>query len=107
MATLFVAAVSLGLGLQQIAVRAFWLRTLGVLTIRSLHWTIVARRRQKRRAALRSFAVKVRALSAGILSHLFVVISHSAMFFLLPFYLQGIFVLARARSASRLFSFCW
>jgi predicted MFS family arabinose efflux permease len=29
-------------------------------------------------------------LSAGILSHFFVVISHSSTFFLLPFYLQGV-----------------
>jgi predicted MFS family arabinose efflux permease len=33
---------------------------------------------------------RIRVLSAGVLSHLFLVISHSSTFFLLPFYLQGI-----------------
>ena len=33
---------------------------------------------------------RVRMLTAGIVSHFFVVISHSSTFFLLPFYLQGI-----------------
>ena len=33
---------------------------------------------------------KVRLLTAGVLSHFFVSLSHTSTFFLLPFYLQGI-----------------
>ena len=91
MATLFVAAVSLVLGLQQIARSGLSGFALSVFLLSVVSIGLLLRVEGKSAQPLLNLSLfKVRVLSAGILSHLFVVISHSATFFLLPFYLQGI-----------------
>jgi EmrB/QacA subfamily drug resistance transporter len=91
MVTLFVSVVSLILGLQQVARSGVTLFALCVFLLAGVFLALLLRAERKNPAPLLDLSLfKVRVLSAGVLSHLFVVVSHSATFFLLPFYLQGI-----------------
>jgi EmrB/QacA subfamily drug resistance transporter len=91
MVTLFVSAVTLIFGLQQIAHSGLTLFALAAFGLSAISVGLLLRVERKSSAPLLDLSLfKVRVLSAGIVSHLFVVISHSATFFLLPFYLQGI-----------------
>jgi EmrB/QacA subfamily drug resistance transporter len=91
MVTLLLTVLSLILGLQQIAklgATAFALAGFPAAAI-FLGWLLHSER--KNSAPLLDLSLfRVRLLTAGILSNLFIVTCHSATFFLLPFYLQGI-----------------
>jgi EmrB/QacA subfamily drug resistance transporter len=91
MLTLFVTAVTVILGLQQIAkVGVTWF-PIAIFLISAVSAGLLFHFERKSPAPLLDLSLfRIRVLSAGIVSHLFVVISHSSTFFLLPFYLQGI-----------------
>ena len=91
MLTLFATAVTLILGLQQIAKSGVTWVPLVMFLISAVSAGLLVRVERKSPAPLLDLSLfRIRVLSAGVLSHLFVVISHSSTFFLLPFYLQGI-----------------
>jgi EmrB/QacA subfamily drug resistance transporter len=91
MATLFLTVVSLILGLQQIAKSGMGWFALSAILGAGVFLAGLLRVERATAAPLLDLSLfRVRLLSAGITSHLFVVTSHSATFFLLPFYLQGI-----------------
>ena len=91
MVTLFSMAVTLILGLQQIAKSGFSWIPITIFIISALSAGLLLHFERKSPAPLLDLSLfKIRVLSAGVMSHLFVVISHSSTFFLLPFYLQGI-----------------
>jgi EmrB/QacA subfamily drug resistance transporter len=91
MITLLLAAVGLILGLQQIAKSGVgWIA--GAAIAGSALSTFLLLHFEKRNPAplLDLSLFKIRLLSAGIVSHFFVGLSHTSTFFLLPFYLQGV-----------------
>jgi predicted MFS family arabinose efflux permease len=91
MLALLLSAVSLIVGLQQIARAGITATALGSLSAAAVFVVVLLRLEYRNPAALLDLSLfKVRMLRAGILSNLFIVISHSSTFFLLPFYLQGI-----------------
>jgi EmrB/QacA subfamily drug resistance transporter len=91
MITLFLAAVTLLLGLQQIAKSGLTAAAAATFAASAVFVALLLHIERKSAAPLLDLSLfKVRVLTAGVASHLFVVISHSATFFLLPFYLQGI-----------------
>jgi MFS family permease len=91
MLTLFATAVTLILGLQQIAKSGVTWLSVVIFTISIGSAVLLLHFENKSPAPLLDLSLfKIRVLTAGVLSHLFVVISHSSTFFLLPFYLQGI-----------------
>ena len=91
MLTLFATAVTLILGLQQIAKSGVTWVPLIIFLISAVSGGLLFHFERKSPAPLLDLSLfRIRVLSAGVLSHLFVVISHSSTFFLLPFYLQGI-----------------
>ena len=91
MVTLLLTAVSLILGLQEIAKAGVgWFAIIAILVAVTFFGLLLHVERKAPAPLLELSLFRVRLLSAGIASHLFVVISHSATFFLLPFYLQGI-----------------
>jgi hypothetical protein len=91
MLTLFATAVTLILGLQQIAKSGFTWVPLMIFLISAVSAGLLFHIERKSPAPLLDLSLfRIRVLSAGIVSHLFVVISHSSTFFLLPFYLQEI-----------------
>jgi EmrB/QacA subfamily drug resistance transporter len=91
MMTLLLTVVSLIVGLQQIATNGFGPlpMTAGIVSLISL--ALLLHFERKDPAPLLDLSLfKVRLLTAAILSHFFVSLSHTSTFFLLPFYLQGI-----------------
>lgn len=89
--TLLTTVVALILGLQEIGRSGFgWLPALaGAVSVGSFSLLMYFQRRDA--APLLDLSLfKIRLLSAGMLSHFFVSLSHTSTFFLLPFYLQGI-----------------
>ena len=91
MITLLLAVVSLIVGLQQVAKSGVALLSLALLATSALAVVLLLRFERKSSAPLLDLSLfKVRLLTAGILSHFFVAITHTSTFFLLPFYLQGI-----------------
>lgn len=91
MVTLFSMAVTVILGLQQIAKSGITWVAFATFIISAVSAGLLLHFERKSPAPLLDLSLfKIRVLTAGVLSHLFVVISHSATFFLLPFYLQGI-----------------
>jgi predicted MFS family arabinose efflux permease len=79
------------LGLQQIAKSGVTWLSVVIFTISIGSAVLLLHFENKSPAPLLDLSLfKIRVLTAGVLSHLFVVISHSSTFFLLPFYLQGI-----------------
>jgi Na+/melibiose symporter-like transporter len=91
MVTLFSMAVTIILGLQQIAKTGVTWVAITIFIISAVSAGLLLHFERKSPAPLLDLSLfKIRVLTAGVLSHLFVVISHSSTFFLLPFYLQGI-----------------
>jgi EmrB/QacA subfamily drug resistance transporter len=91
MVTLFSMAVTIILGLQQIAKSGVTWVAITIFLISAVSAGLLLHFERKSPAPLLDLSLfKIRVLTAGVLSHLFVVISHSSTFFLLPFYLQGI-----------------
>jgi EmrB/QacA subfamily drug resistance transporter len=91
MATLLLTVVSLILALQQIAKSGVGWVAITAFLVAAIFLGLLLRVERKTPVPLLDLSLfRVRMLTAGILSHFFVVISHSSTFFLLPFYLQGI-----------------
>ena len=91
MITLLMAVVSLVVGLQQVAKSGFGPFSLGLFGASALSACLLLHFERKSPAPLLDLSLfKIRLLTAGILSHFFVSISHTSTFFLLPFYLQGV-----------------
>ncbi len=91
MFTLFATAVTLILGLQQIAKSGVTWVSLVIFPVAAICAVLLVHFERKSPAPLLHLSLfGIRVLTAGVLSHLFLVISHSSTFFLLPFYLQGI-----------------
>lgn len=91
MITLLTTVVALILGLQEIGRSGFgpWVALAVAVSIGSFCLLLYCQRGNA--APLLDLSLfKVRLLSAGMLSHFFVSLSHTSTFFLLPFYLQGI-----------------
>ena len=91
MLALLLTVVSLILGLQQIAKSGVTWLAMGAFPAAAFFLALLLRFERKSPAPLLDLSLfRVRMLTAGVLSNLFIVTSHSATFFLLPFYLQGI-----------------
>ena len=91
MVTLLLTVVSLILGLQQIAKSGVGWFALTAFLVGAICLGLLLHVERKAPSPLLDLSLfRVRMLTAGIVSHFFVVISHSSTFFLLPFYLQGI-----------------
>ncbi len=91
MVTLLLTVVSLILGLQQIAKSGVGGFAITAFLVGAIFLGLLLRVERKAPAPLLDLSLfRVRMLTAGIVSHFFVVIAHSSTFFLLPFYLQGI-----------------
>ena len=91
MVTLLLTVVSLIVGLQQVARSGFTLLSLGLFLASVLSLFLLLYFERRSESPLLDLSLfKIRLLTAGILSHFFVSISHTSTFFLLPFYLQGI-----------------
>jgi EmrB/QacA subfamily drug resistance transporter len=91
MMTLLLTVVSLILGLQQIAKSGVTWFTVAAFPAAAIFLALLLNFERRSPAPLLDLSLfKVRMLSAGVLSNLFIVTCHSATFFLLPFYLQGI-----------------
>jgi EmrB/QacA subfamily drug resistance transporter len=91
MVTLLLTVVSLILGLQQIAKSGVGGFAITAFLVGAISLGLLLHVERKAPAPLLDLSLfRVRMLTAGIVSHFFVVIAHSSTFFLLPFYLQGI-----------------
>jgi EmrB/QacA subfamily drug resistance transporter len=91
MVTLLLTVVSLILGLQQIAKSGVTLFAVAAFPAAAIFLALLFYFERKSPAPLLDLSLfRVRMLTAGVLSNLFIVTSHSSTFFLLPFYLQGI-----------------
>jgi predicted MFS family arabinose efflux permease len=91
MITLLLTVVSLIVGLQQAARFGFGMLSLGLFLASALFLFLLLYFERKSSAPLLDLSLfKIRLLTAGLLSHFLVSISHTSTFFLLPFYLQGI-----------------
>ena len=91
MITLLMTAVSLIVGLQQIAKSGFGLFSAGAFAASGIFFILLVYFERKDPAPLLDLSLfRVRLLTAAVLSHFFVSLSHTSTFFLLPFYLQGI-----------------
>ena len=91
MITLLLTAVSLIVGLQHVARSGFNLLAGAWFGLSGLSFVFLLYFERKSAAPLLDLSLfRVRLLTAGILSHFFVAITHTSTFFLLPFYLQGI-----------------
>jgi EmrB/QacA subfamily drug resistance transporter len=91
MITLLLTAVSLVVGLQQIAKDGFGSAALAAGTVSLVSLGLLLHFERKNPAPLLDLSLfRIRLLTAAILSHFFVSLSHTSTFFLLPFYLQGI-----------------
>jgi EmrB/QacA subfamily drug resistance transporter len=91
MITLLLTVVSLIVGLQQVARSGFGPVPVGLFFAAALFLFLLLHFERKSSAPLLDLSLfKIRLLTAAILSHFFVSISHTSTFFLLPFYLQGI-----------------
>ena len=91
MVTLLLTVVSLILGLKQIAKSGVTLFAVAAFPAAAIFLALLFYFERKSPAPLLDLSLfRVRMLTAGVLSNLFIVTSHSSTFFLLPFYLQGI-----------------
>jgi EmrB/QacA subfamily drug resistance transporter len=91
MLTLLLTVVSLILGLQQMAKSGVTFLAVAAFPAAAIFLVLLLRFERKSAAPLLDLSLfRIRMLTAGVLSNLFIVISHSSTFFLLPFYLQGI-----------------
>jgi predicted MFS family arabinose efflux permease len=91
MLALLLVAVSVILGLQQIAKSGFDSWPMILFLFAAWCFWFLLRVEAKVSAPLLDLSLfKVRMLTAAVLSHFFVTITHASTFFLLPFFLQGI-----------------
>ncbi|HWP57207.1 MAG TPA: MFS transporter [Candidatus Acidoferrales bacterium] len=91
MAALLLTAVSFILGLEQIARSGLTPSVVAILAAGAIFLRLLLHIESKSAAPLLDLSLfRSRLLSAGVVSNFFIVVSHSATFFLLPFYLQGI-----------------
>jgi EmrB/QacA subfamily drug resistance transporter len=91
MVTLLLTVVSLILGLQQIAKSGVTMVAVAALPAAAIFLGLLFHFERRSPAPLLDLSLfRVRMLTAGVLSNLFIVTAHSSTFFLLPFYLQGI-----------------
>lgn len=91
MVTLLLTVVSLILGLQQFAKSGVALFAIASFPVAAVFFGLLFHFERKSPAPLLDLSLfRVRMLTAGVLSNLFIVTSHGSTFFLLPFYLQGI-----------------
>jgi EmrB/QacA subfamily drug resistance transporter len=91
MLALITLSVSLILALQQIAKTGFGPPAILLLLFCAGSFWLLVRCEARGAAPLLELSLfKSRLLTAGILSHFFVTITHASTFFLLPFYLQGV-----------------
>jgi EmrB/QacA subfamily drug resistance transporter len=98
MISLLLVAVSVILGLQQIAKSGLGSLPVGLFLFSGLCFYLLLRVEAKASVPLLDLSLfKVRMLTASILSNFFVTITHASTFFLLPFYLQGILHVSATR----------
>jgi len=91
MMTLLMTVVALILGLQAIAKSGLGPLPVAAFCAAALSFGLLLHFERREPAPLLELSLfKVRLLTAGILTHFFVTLSHASTFFLLPFYLQGI-----------------
>jgi EmrB/QacA subfamily drug resistance transporter len=91
MVSLITVFVSLILGLQQIAKSGFGTVAIALFLLSAVSCWLLLRFESRAAVPLLELSLfKIRMLTAGVLSHFFVTITHAATFFLLPFFLQGI-----------------
>ena len=91
MLSLLLVAISVILGLQQVAKSGFGSLPMILFLIAALCFWLLLRVEAKVSAPLLDLSLfKIRMLTAAVLSHFFVTITHASTFFLLPFFLQGI-----------------
>lgn len=91
MITLLLTVVPLVVGLQQVARSGFGVAASAAAAVSAVSLGMLLYFERRNPAPLLDLSLfKVRLLSAAILSHFFVSLSHTSTFFLLPFYLQGI-----------------
>jgi EmrB/QacA subfamily drug resistance transporter len=91
MISLLLVVVSLIVALQQIAKSGFGGWPLLLFCASGIFFRLLLRFEAKAVAPLLDLSLfKVRMLTAAVLSHFFVTITHASTFFLLPFYLQGV-----------------
>lgn len=91
MITLLLMVVSLVVGLQQVASSGLGMTALALFAATVAFLFLLLYFEGKTAVPLLDLSLfRIRLLTAGILSHFFVSLSHTSTFFLLPFYLQGI-----------------
>ena len=91
MMTLLVTVVALIIGLQETAKSGLSPLPVAAFFAAALSFGLLLHFERREPAPLLELSLfKVRLLTAGILTHFFVTLSHASTFFLLPFYLQGI-----------------
>jgi EmrB/QacA subfamily drug resistance transporter len=89
--SLLLMVLALILSLQQVAKAGFgWISATGLLLVLLFGAMLYYAERRAPVPLLDLALFKIRLLTASILCHFFVALSHTATFFLLPFYLQGI-----------------
>jgi MFS family permease len=89
--SLLIMVVTLIVGLQQIAKSGVGLFALSAFVLSPLFCGLLYYIERRAPVPLLDLSLfKVRLLTAAVLSHFFVALSHTSTFFLLPFYLQGI-----------------
>ena len=77
--------------MQQVAKSGFGAFPAAALIVSAVSFCLLLYFERRAQAPLLDLSLfKVRLLTAGVLSHFFVSLSHTSTFFLLPFYLQGI-----------------
>lgn len=91
MITLLMTVVALIIGLQETARSGFGPLPVAAFFASALSFALLLHFERREPAPLLELSLfKLRLLTAGILTHFFVTLSHASTFFLLPFYLQGI-----------------
>jgi EmrB/QacA subfamily drug resistance transporter len=91
MVTLFATVIGVIVALQQVAKSGFGAFPAAALIVSAVAFCLLLYFERRAQAPLLDLSLfKVRLLTAGVLSHFFVSLSHTSTFFLLPFYLQGI-----------------
>lgn len=91
MITLLTTVVALFLGLQEIGRSGFGPLVVLAMAVSVGSFSLLLYFQRRDSAPLLDLSLfKIRLLTAAVLSHFFVSLSHTSTFFLLPFYLQGI-----------------
>jgi MFS family permease len=91
MVTLFTTVIGVIVALQQVTKSGFGAFPAAALMVSTVSFCLLVYFERRVQAPLLDLSLfKVRLLTAGVLSHFFVSLSHTSTFFLFPFYLQGI-----------------